>query len=413
MQYRFPIILFACLGCLGFSPSNQANFEKEVNLLSSSVSLLNTGALAQTPPTTTATYNYDDYMEAGSTAMENGDYPSALENFQKALELVPDDPTAQQRITQVKSFAYDNYMQAGYAATRQREYEEALRQFEQAKLLRPDNFYVQQAINNVNNYLVRDAQPEIEEKVEEEQEKPENKNQQASLFWLVLALAIALLLLFTIFLILGRGKAEQEETEEELPQKAEEIQSELKKVSEESKEINQSVVNSLPVEKTTRITNIDIINELISDLREPDPKKRKKAIWELARQGDSRAVKPLIEVMLASDSQERSLILEALSQISTRTIKPMNQALALSLQDDNAQVRKNAIRDVSKIYDLMSQIRQLLAHSANNDPDREVRETAHWAMEKLNLIQMPAEVEQLPRSQYKSKELENYEEDSH
>ncbi|EAM47510.1 hypothetical protein CwatDRAFT_0171 [Crocosphaera watsonii WH 8501] len=71
----------------------------------------------------------------------------------------------------------------------------------------------------------------------------------------------------------------------------------------------------------------------------------------------------LVDLMIHTDSQERSLILEALSQISTRTLKPMNHALTLSLQDKNPQVRKNAIRDLTRIHDLMSQIYQLLCHS--------------------------------------------------
>ncbi|WP_198648347.1 HEAT repeat domain-containing protein, partial [Cyanothece sp. BG0011] len=81
--------------------------------------------------------------------------------------------------------------------------------------------------------------------------------------------------------------------------------------------------------------------------------------------------------------QERSLILEALSQISARTLKPMNHALSLSLRDNNPQVRKNAIRDLTRIYELMSQISQLLCH-AIDDSDREVQETAKWAINQLN-----------------------------
>ena len=91
----------------------------------------------------------------------------------------------------------------------------------------------------------------------------------------------------------------------------------------------------------------------------------------------------LVDLMIHTDSQERSLILEALSQISTRTLKPMNHALTLSLQDKNPQVRKNAIRDLTRIHDLMSQIYQLLCHSIE-DSDREVQETAKWAINQLN-----------------------------
>jgi vesicle coat complex subunit len=87
--------------------------------------------------------------------------------------------------------------------------------------------------------------------------------------------------------------------------------------------------------------------------------------------------------MVDSDSSQRSLILAAVTEIGIRTLKPINRALLISLQDRNADVRKNAIRDVTRIYDLVSQINQLLNHAAD-DSDAEVRETARWALGQLN-----------------------------
>lgn len=158
-----------------------------------------------------------------------------------------------------------------------------------------------------------------------------------------------------------------------------------------------SYKENFPVEKTTRLSKINIIDELIKDLRTPDPQKRRKAIWELAQQGDSRAVQPLVDLMLDSDSNQRSLILEALSQIGTKTLGPMNRALALSLQDDNPQVRKNAIRDLTQIYQMVAQVSQILCHAAD-DPDPEVQETARWAMSHLNRIRTPTSFDNLPSS---------------
>jgi vesicle coat complex subunit len=80
------------------------------------------------------------------------------------------------------------------------------------------------------------------------------------------------------------------------------------------------------------------------------------------------------------------LILSALSEIGTRTIKPMSKALAISLQDDNADVRKNAIRDLTRIYDLVAQVSQMVQKCSVDDPDDEVRETATWALKQLNRI---------------------------
>ncbi|NES18083.1 MAG: hypothetical protein F6K41_03945 [Symploca sp. SIO3E6] len=164
----------------------------------------------------------------------------------------------------------------------------------------------------------------------------------------------------------------------------------------------QAAEDNLPLETTTRLAKINIVDELIKDLQQPNPQKRRKAIWELARQGDSRAIKPLVDLMMVSDSQQRSLILEALSQIGNKTLKPLNRALALSLQDDNAQVRKNAIRDLTRIYEVVAQMSQMLCHAAD-DPDPEVKETAQWAINQLSRIRTPSTFDNLPPSGDSSK----------
>ncbi|MEQ9486417.1 peptidoglycan-binding protein [Coleofasciculus sp. F4-SAH-05] len=146
-----------------------------------------------------------------------------------------------------------------------------------------------------------------------------------------------------------------------------------------------------------RLAKKNGINQLIKDIQDSDPAKRRKAIWELAQRGDSRAVQPLVNLMLESDSQQRSLIVEALSQIGMKTLKPMNRALALSLQDDNPQVRKNAIRDVTLMYELVAQISQLLSY-ALDDPEADVQETARWALSQLERIRTPATANSLPPS---------------
>ena len=170
------------------------------------------------------------------------------------------------------------------------------------------------------------------------------------------------------------------------------------------------VGDALSVKKDTSLSKIDIVDELIGDLRSPDPQKRRKAIWELAQRGDSRAIQPLVDLMIDSDSQQRSLILEALSQIGTKTLKPMNRALAISLQDDNAQVRKNAIRDLTRIYEVVAQTTQMLCHAAD-DPNPEVRETARWAMNQLSRIRTLGTLDNLPPSQSSLKLPENYDQE--
>jgi HEAT repeat protein len=132
----------------------------------------------------------------------------------------------------------------------------------------------------------------------------------------------------------------------------------------------------------TFVTRLDLVATLIEDLQETDTLKRRRAIWQLGQQADSRAVRPLVKLMAQADSKEHSLILAALSEIGMNTLKPMQQALSLSLQDPSPEVRKNAIRDLIRIYDLMIQTSQVLAYAAE-DSDGEVRETALWALEQL------------------------------
>jgi Putative peptidoglycan binding domain/HEAT repeats len=155
----------------------------------------------------------------------------------------------------------------------------------------------------------------------------------------------------------------------------------------------------LTSQQTTVISALSIADELMKDLHSNDATKRRKAIWHLGQQGDSRAMKPLVDLMVSADSRQHSLILSALAEIGIRTLKPMNRALAISIQDKNPQVRQNAIRDLSRIYDMMSQMSQMLRH-AMEDEDPEVQATAQYALNHINRVRV------LPK-------LDEYLEDSH
>lgn len=143
----------------------------------------------------------------------------------------------------------------------------------------------------------------------------------------------------------------------------------------------------IPTEKTSRLAKVNVVDELIQDLDSSNATQRRKAIWELGQKGDSRAIQPLVEQMVDADSQQRSLILAALSEIGTRTLKPMNRALAVSMQDESPDVRKNAIRDLTRVYDVMAQISQMLSMAAE-DEDPEVQETAKYAISQMNRIRI-------------------------
>ncbi|MBD2356796.1 peptidoglycan-binding protein [Tolypothrix sp. FACHB-123] len=151
----------------------------------------------------------------------------------------------------------------------------------------------------------------------------------------------------------------------------------------------------LPPANTSRLAKVNIVDELINDLYSHDPAKRQKAIWDLGQQGDSRAIQPLLDLMVDADSQQHSLILAALSEISIRTLKPMNRALAISIQNESPQVRQNAIRDLTRVYDMMFQVSQMLNHAVE-DPDLEVQSTARYALNQINRIRVVCDRETLP-----------------
>lgn len=155
-------------------------------------------------------------------------------------------------------------------------------------------------------------------------------------------------------------------------------------------DVPQTITSSprlLPPAKNSSLLKINVVDELIQELESSNPTKKRKAIWELGQKGDSRAIQPLVEQIVHSDSQQRSLILAALSEIGTRTLKPMNQALAMSIQDESPEVRKNAIRDLTRVITMMAQISKMLSMAVEDD-DPEVQKTAKYAISQMNRIRI-------------------------
>ena len=308
---------------------------------------------------------------------------------------------------------YDQAMQAGYRATEEKDYQTAQTEFRKALQARPNDIYAQQALQNIEFYIARQSNPLA------------NFTSSSIILWGGLVIIVVGIGVGILLFLRRNSTYSQDKLEEELlkPHKSYELESqaqgnkELDTTTSTNFDENYEDHNNKPepktplfsydnnqiesqmapevtvetpdsedvvaIQKTTRIPSGDEVETLLDELQEKDPKKRRQAIWKLAQTADSRAMESLVDLMIHTDSQERSLILEALSQISTRTLKPMNHALTLSLQDKNPQVRKNAIRDLTRIHDLMSQIYQLLCHSIE-DSDREVQETAKWAINQLN-----------------------------
>lgn len=143
----------------------------------------------------------------------------------------------------------------------------------------------------------------------------------------------------------------------------------------------------------TRIMQPSAIERAIQNLQSDHAADRRKAIWELGQRGDSRALRPLMEVLLNGDSKQRSLAIAALSAIGSRVLEPTLEAMSLALRDSNPDVRTNAIRDLSQVYEQVTRLSQMMGMAAR-DSDRQVQETAAWALGKLEQIRVIAETVQ-------------------
>ena len=436
MMYKYLSVLLIPLAVgINLSHTNSANSEEVLTNKDFTqhnidlTSLIATPTIAQIDSGDRAEPSYLGLMNAGYNANEKQDYLTAIDYFQQALDLQPGDSKAQTAIKTISSYGFDLYMQMGYAADRLRDYSTALNHFQKALQIRPDSFYAKQAVSNVTNYL---AQQPIEGtgELENNGDNTDGRN-NLSLMFIVIGIASVLsaVLLFYLFKKTGSSlqteldKAQDKEAQtESIP---EEVSERLEPLTEASRsaqapptvggvgssptannpepiktedkatevEKSQSTDSTTTSDNKTSVVSprnslarLDIVPELIQDLSDSDRSIRSKTIWELAQRGDSRAMKPLVELMVEVDSQERGLILEAMTQIAGRTLKPMNKAIMMSLEDDNSNVKQNAIRDLTRVYELMSQVTKRLSLVVE-DSDERVQETAKWALHKLN--QMP------------------------
>lgn len=131
------------------------------------------------------------------------------------------------------------------------------------------------------------------------------------------------------------------------------------------------------------LVNIDVVAELISDLQQSDRQLRRKAIWELAERGDTRSLKPLIDILPYVSPLDKSLVNKAVTQIVYRSFQPINDRLFTKLQSRNPEIRKNAIRDLRDLYMFIAPVTKKLAQM-QQDADRGVSQTATQALQQLN-----------------------------
>ncbi len=353
----------------------------------------------------TVKLGYDALMQAGYAADKERDYITALRYFRQALSLRPNDSWANKAINNITTYAFDRYMQAGYKADVNRDYRLALKYFQTALEIKPNSFYAQKAVANVSNYLAANAQDSNNSK----------DSQNFNWLWMLIGIAgtvgISAIVLFFLFkknqninlaptaeasLPENLANSSVKETSNPIANNPPPPETKLDFTEEETLITPSKPDNSAPkteanqnqqiIPANTKISKLDIVPELITELEKSDRLSRQKTIWELAQRGDSRAMQPLVELMVTVDSQERGLILEAMTQITSRTLKPMNKAIMMSLEDDNPRVKQNAIRDLARVYELMNQVTKRLS-SVAEDSDEEVQKTAEWALKQLN--QMP------------------------
>lgn len=346
------------------------------------------------------TLTFREHLKAGYQDLEAQNYQQALFHFNSALELEPNNKEAQQAVIRTKGYIYDYNMEKGYEATNNKEYDQALNYFRFAAQQRPDDFYSEQAFNNV-------------QKLKQKQSQGDASSFSGQNRLLILLIFIFLLLVIIIIALISIGwrvaqmnqsnsqksnsKQFGEERKTESISTPQQDSMSFPRVSEAS--LNQSVnhrveeklaskpapQNSLVQQQQNEMAiSEDRTQKLLADLKQANAAQRGKIVWNLASQADSRAIQPLVDLVMTANSQEKSLIIEALAQIGFNNIKPINQALMIALQDQHGQVRKNALRDVTKLYELMLQIQPMIAHTVHNDPDSEVRAIARWALNKLS-----------------------------
>ncbi|MGL5834950.1 MAG: HEAT repeat domain-containing protein [Waterburya sp.] len=164
--------------------------------------------------------------------------------------------------------------------------------------------------------------------------------------------------------------------------------------------------------------DIDVVQELMNDLQHPEnyphsnpesyPLKysdlehlesfaessspeisiRRKAIEKLAEVGDHRSIEALLNVMPQVCALEKSLILQAITQINQRTFQSINNELFIALGHENPQVRLSALRDLRNLYQFVSPVITEIA-KMQSDQDYEIRITAIQTLRQLNANPLP------------------------
>lgn len=160
---------------------------------------------------------------------------------------------------------------------------------------------------------------------------------------------------------------------------------------------NTTKIDKQPSARLTPLTSDFDVVELIKYLQQPDEDLRRQAIWELAQIGDSRGIEPLIKILSQVNSIDRSLVIEAITQIARRSFQPIEELLFFTFDDANPETKQSAIRDLAVVYAFVAPITKQLARM-QVDRDLQVRRTAKLAIEQLNLCYFPCLFDDCPGS---------------
>ncbi|MGL5034188.1 MAG: hypothetical protein ACRC6M_10360 [Microcystaceae cyanobacterium] len=236
---------------------------------------------------------------------------------------LPNTPKVIPTTSPVTIQQYNRLMQAGYASAQLRHYAEARQRFQEALNLRPNDIYARQAIFNIDTYQTI------------------NRQKFPPLFWLLAGILMMTLGICGIFFFLLHQSQQQFlktvlDRREQLNPLQESLQNGIfPGLIKEGKPLPSppplQVSSVVPGAIADSEESAKLTAQLLTELSTADSRKRRRIIGELAQKGDTQAVKPLVDLMMSSDAQERGVILEALSQINVRSLMPMNKGLALAL----------------------------------------------------------------------------------
>ncbi len=123
--------------------------------------------IAQTIPSISV---YNNYIDKGNQAIQRGlrtgniyHYHTALINYDKALEVRPEEILVKRAINDLELYLYDYYMRQGYSAVKEAQktrnyyyYVLALDNFTRATFRKAEDVYAKDAIANVKKYIEPD-----------------------------------------------------------------------------------------------------------------------------------------------------------------------------------------------------------------------------------------------------------------